>query len=165
MKTQHSLCALVAIALPLLAIGCSRGDSRGSRTSGEEREQPRVAVRDTERVVATRGNEREDRRAVRDGADDESSMARDERALTAGDQAENAADLEITRHIRAAVVDDASLSFGARNCTIITRGGVVTLRGEVTGVEAEAISRHAQRAPGVSRVDNDFRVTDRARTD
>jgi len=163
MKTLQSLCALVAIALPLVAIGCSREDSRGTRTSGEEREQPRVAARDTERVVATRGNDREDRRAVRDGVEDESSMARDER-LTAGDQSESAVDLEITRHIRAAVVDDASLSFGARNCTIITRGGVVTLRGEVTGVEAEAISRHAQRAPGVSRVDNDFRVTDRAST-
>jgi len=168
MKTMPSMCVLVAIALPIVASGCSHDrpdDSRGTRTSGEEREERRVAARDAERVVAARDGDRGGRYAARDGADDESSMAQDERELTAGDQSENAVDLEITRHIRAAVMDDSSLSFGARNCTIITRDGVVTLRGEVTGVEAQSISRHAQRAPGVARVDNDLSVTDRASAD
>ncbi len=168
MRIEHCVGVLVAIALPLVAAGCSRDrpdDSRGTRTSGEEREERRVAVREADRVAATREGDREGRYAARDGADDEASMARDERELTAGDQSENAADLEITRHIRAAVMADSSLSFGARNCTIITRDGVVTLRGEVSGVEAQAISGHAQRAPGVSRVENGLSVTDRASAD
>ncbi len=78
------------------------------------------------------------------------------------DQSEAAADVEITRQIRSAVVSDSSLSFGARNAVIITNAGRVTLRGEVTGAESAAIERHARAAPGVRDVVNDLSVTDRA---
>lgn len=75
-------------------------------------------------------------------------------AATAADQSNEPADLEITRRIRAAVVTDSALSVGARNCTIITRGSVVTLRGNVSRAEQRRIAAHAQAVPGVSRVEN-----------
>lgn len=75
-------------------------------------------------------------------------------AATAADQSNEPADLEITRRIRAAVVMDSALSVGARNCTIITRGSVVTLRGNVSRAEQRRIAAHAQAVPGVSRVEN-----------
>lgn len=75
-------------------------------------------------------------------------------APTAADQSNEPADLEITRRIRAAVVTDSALSVGARNCTIITRDSVVTLRGNVSRAEQRRIAAHAQAVPGVSRVEN-----------
>ncbi|MBN8611952.1 MAG: BON domain-containing protein [Deltaproteobacteria bacterium] len=151
MKILRTLSVLTALALPVLAIGCSHeqdqsDEPRATRTSsGGER---RVATRDTDRDGT------DDTVTVRDG--DDGSQ------LTAMDQSESAEDLEITRQIRASVVGDSSLSFGARNCVIITRGGVVTLRGDVTGDESQAIERHAQQAAGVLRVDNNLNVTDQA---
>ena len=51
--------------------------------------------------------------------------------LTAEDQKENRGDRELTAAIRRSVVKDKSLSFNAHNAKIITRNGVVTLRGPV----------------------------------
>ena len=79
-------------------------------------------------------------------------------ATTAADQSNEPADLEITRRIRAAVVMDSALSVGARNCTIITRNSVVTLRGNVSRAEQRRIAAHAQAVPGVSRIENHLAV-------
>ena len=150
MKTLRILSLLTALALPMLSVGCSHEDDRSDEprttrsSSGGER---RVAARDTDR----------------DGTAD-TVVAEDDSQVTAMDQSESAEDLEITRQIRAEVVGDSSLSFGARNCVIVTRGGVVTLRGDVTSAESEAIERHAQRAAGVLRVDNHLNTTDQAST-
>lgn len=73
---------------------------------------------------------------------------------TAMDQSNAPADMEITRRIRAAVVVDGALSVGARNCTIVTREGVVTLRGDVTAAERDRIAVHVQAVPGVLHVDD-----------
>lgn len=73
---------------------------------------------------------------------------------TAMDQSNEPADMEITRRIRAAVVVDAALSVRARNCTIVTRQGVVTLRGDVTAAERDRIAVHVQAVPGVLHVDD-----------
>jgi hyperosmotically inducible protein len=43
----------------------------------------------------------------------------------------NAADIDLTRKIRRALMDDKSLSTYAHNVKIITRDGMVTLRGPV----------------------------------
>jgi osmotically-inducible protein OsmY len=75
------------------------------------------------------------------------------------DQSENAVDLEISRQIRESVVSDASLSFGARNCAIITRDRVVTLRGDVTGAEETTLLHHAWATANVIRVVDDLNVT------
>jgi hyperosmotically inducible protein len=65
-------------------------------------------------------------------------------ATTADQQKMNPSDREITRKIRAAIVDDKSLSTYAHNIKLITQDGKVTLKGPVrtekekTDVEAKA---------------------------
>jgi len=79
--------------------------------------------------------------------------------LTAGDQSESEADRSITQQIRKAVVADSTLSTKAKNCTIVTIGGVVTLRGSVdTEVERLAIGSKADGVSGVRRVQNNLKI-------
>jgi len=75
---------------------------------------------------------------------------RDGQKLTATDQSNKPEDIKITADIRKMVVDDASLSLGAKNIKIITIDGVVTLRGPVeTAAEKSAIEAHAKHASPV----------------
>lgn len=55
----------------------------------------------------------------------------DDRLPTASDQGTSVGDLDITTRIRQGIVDDKSMSVGARNVKIVTRDGQVTLRGAV----------------------------------
>src|ERR1700757_1213234 len=55
---------------------------------------------------------------------------------TADQQPENSDDRQITQKIRQSVISDKSLSTYAHNCKIITRNGMVTLKGPVNS-EAE----------------------------
>ena len=75
--------------------------------------------------------------------------------LTPKDQKENKKDIKITSRIRQAVVRNKALSIDAQNAKIITRDGLVTLRGSVAN-EAEKIKlQHiAQKTKGVVQVDN-----------
>ena len=78
---------------------------------------------------------------------------------TAADQSERADDLEITRHIRRAVVSYDGLSMSARNVVIVTRNGVVTLRGTVdTPNERVVVTQLARDATGVVRVEDQLEV-------
>lgn len=78
------------------------------------------------------------------------------------DQGESEADRKITAEIRRAVVGAAGLSINAQNCKIITRGGVVTLRGPVASqAEKETIERQARAAAGVTSVVNELEVSAR----
>ena len=52
-------------------------------------------------------------------------------AVTADQQKENAADRELTKHIRRSIMADKSLSTYAHNIKIISQNGVVTLKGPV----------------------------------
>jgi osmotically-inducible protein OsmY len=52
-------------------------------------------------------------------------------AVTADQQKMNAADQELTRNIRKAIVADKSLSTYAHNIKIVTQDGMVTLKGPV----------------------------------
>src|ERR1700731_963471 len=63
-------------------------------------------------------------------------------AMTAGQQSNSTSDVELTRRIRRAVVQDHSLSMLAHNVKIISANGSVTLRGPVkTEEEKTAIGR------------------------
>jgi osmotically-inducible protein OsmY len=112
-----------------------------------------------------------DRRAcagVRDagpgGSPDADNTARNARdreapALTPTDQGESASDREITQQVRQAVVAHDDLSMNAKNAKIITRDGVVTLRGPVKSpAEKTRIGALAAKAPGVKRVDNQLEI-------
>ena len=94
-------------------------------------------------------------------ADDTGRNTRDSdgTTLTADKQSSSKSDVEITRQIRRAIVKDDSLSTSAHNVKIITKGGVVTLRGPVAGVkEKTVVAEEAQKVNGVTKVDNQLEV-------
>ena len=79
--------------------------------------------------------------------------------LTPEDQKETKKDIRITAHIRKAVVRDKSLSIDAQNAKIITRSGVVTLRGPVANeAESKALQKIAKKTRGVVKVDNQLEI-------
>jgi osmotically-inducible protein OsmY len=63
---------------------------------------------------------------------------RAEGAVTADQQKETAADRELARKIRRALVKDDALSTYAHNVKVIAIGGTVTLRGPVRSAEEKA---------------------------
>ncbi|MDP2177721.1 BON domain-containing protein [Methylicorpusculum sp.] len=80
---------------------------------------------------------------------------KDNATLTPEDQKETEGDIAITAAIRQAVVKDESLSVNAQNIKIITRNGVVTLRGPVeTEAESIKLQKIAEETSGVVKVDN-----------
>ena len=79
--------------------------------------------------------------------------------LTPEDQKETKKDIRITAHIRKAVVRDKSLSIDAQNAKIITRSGVVTLRGPVANeAESKRLHKIAKKTRGVVKVDNQLEI-------
>jgi hyperosmotically inducible periplasmic protein len=94
-------------------------------------------------------------------ADDTGRNTRDsdDTTLTADKQSNSKSDVEITRQIRRAIVEDHSLSTNAHNVKIITNGGVVTLRGPVASNEEKTIvAKKAEKITGVGKVDNQLEV-------
>jgi hyperosmotically inducible protein len=84
---------------------------------------------------------------------------KDNTTLTPEDQKETKTDIKITAHIRKAVVRDKSLSIDAQNAKIITRSGVVTLRGPVANeAESKRLQKIAKKTRGVVKVDNQLEI-------
>jgi len=80
---------------------------------------------------------------------------KDNATLTPEDQKETKKDIKITAKIRQALVRDKSLSVDAQNVKIITRNGVVTLRGPVANeAESKTLQKIAKKMRGVVLVDN-----------
>lgn len=78
---------------------------------------------------------------------------------TAEKQKETKTDREITRKIRRAVVKDKSLSVKAHNVKIITKDGMVTLKGPVkTDEEKQAVQKAAEAVAGKEKVTNELTV-------
>jgi hyperosmotically inducible periplasmic protein len=84
---------------------------------------------------------------------------KDNATLTPEDQKETKKDIKITAHIRKIVVRDKSLSIDAQNAKIITRSGVVTLRGPVASeAESMKLQKIAKKTRGVVKVDNQLEI-------
>jgi osmotically-inducible protein OsmY len=84
---------------------------------------------------------------------------RAEGAATADQQKENAADRELTRKIRSALVQDKSLSSYAHNVKVITQGGKVTLKGPVRSEdEKRLVETKATEVAGAGHVSNEMSV-------
>ena len=80
-------------------------------------------------------------------------------ATTADQQKNNKADLETTRRIRKAIVDDKALSTYAQNIKIVTEDGQVTLTGPVnTSEEQAAVAAKALQVAGAGKVINQTEV-------
>ena len=81
-------------------------------------------------------------------------------APTASDQPENATDRKIIQDVRQALTSDDSLSTSAKNVTVVSNNGTVTLRGAVKDdAEKQKIADKATQVAGVSNVDNQLTVT------
>lgn len=146
---QHRVSALaITLSVATLSVfGCAHDPAPQSRAARVESTE-QVPVRTTQQASI-----RQEDRVAAPVADRDRDMEEPGPA-TAMDQSNEPADLEITRRIRAAVVTDSALSVGARNCTIITRSSVVTLRGNVSQDEKQRIATHARAVPGVTRVED-----------
>lgn len=93
-------------------------------------------------------------------ADNTATNVRDRDGATVlpSDQGESEADRQVTAEARQAVVA-SNLSTNAKNCKIITRSGVVTLRGPVDSTtERSEIEAIVRRVPGVQSVVNELDV-------
>jgi hyperosmotically inducible periplasmic protein len=87
---------------------------------------------------------------------------RNDQSLTPDDQSNAQGDRDVTQEIRRNVVADDTLSFTAKNIKIITREGVVTLRGIVkTDHEKDRIASIAKESSGGNRVDNQLEVKEK----
>jgi hyperosmotically inducible periplasmic protein len=83
----------------------------------------------------------------------------DKNATTADQQKMNEADRKTTKQIRAALTSDKALSTYAHNIKIITRNGMVTLKGPVRSEdEKSAIQAKAEQVAGASSVTNKLTV-------
>jgi len=104
----------------------------------------------TQRAAPARTDEREKRPRAEPTGPPEPAGATDasqhrEARVTPLDQSEAPEDLQVTRRIREAVVRDDSLSFRAKNITIVTTGDRVVLTGRVsTKAEADRIKAIAK---------------------
>jgi len=85
---------------------------------------------------------------------------RNKAAMTADQQKMNRSDREITRKIRRALVADDSLSTYAHNVKIITRDGLVTLRGPVRSAEEKKLVevKAAEIAGGTEKVTSQISI-------
>ncbi|TRW91252.1 BON domain-containing protein [Candidatus Methylobacter oryzae] len=95
--------------------------------------------------------------AANTGAEDTERNVRDrdDKTLTPENQPESRQDLHITKTIRKAIVKQKSLSTDAHNAKIISRAGVVTLRGPVENTaEKTKLESIAKKIKGVKQVDN-----------
>ncbi len=78
---------------------------------------------------------------------------------TAERQKNNKGDLDLTAQIRKSVVGDKALSTYAHNVKIITRNGMVTLKGTVrSDDEKAAVEKYATQAAGDGKVTNNLTV-------
>lgn len=78
---------------------------------------------------------------------------------TADDQKNNKSDIQISADIRKSIVGDKSLSTYAHNVKIVTRGGMVTLKGPVrTEDEKGSVEAKAKEVAGADKVTSQITV-------
>jgi hyperosmotically inducible periplasmic protein len=129
---------IMLAVLSLAVVSCERMDNKKTTTTTRETQRTDVRPDNTGRNVRDRNNE----------------------AVTSFNQSESEADRTITQKIRRALMDDNALSTNAKNVKVITRNGVVTLRGPVaTADEKNSIEQKANSVQGVTKVNNQIEVT------
>ena len=137
--------------LPLLLAGCmddAKTTSTTTSSSPTPATAPAAAGGHETTIASQDGDAKKPDNSARN-ADDSKA------ALTALDQGNSPQDISITTKVRQAVVADKDLSVNAKNVKIITRDGVVTLRGPVANVdERTRVGRIAGSLPEVQKVDN-----------
>jgi osmotically-inducible protein OsmY len=134
MRTQRTRCALVLgamLCLPLLSHAAQTPPAEPTATAtGQDVDNSRMNQRD-----------------------------RSDANVTAGDQTNDKADIQVAADVRRAIVKDKSLSTSAHNVKLIARAGTVTLRGPVKSADEKAkVEQIAGTVAGVKQVQNDLDV-------
>lgn len=79
--------------------------------------------------------------------------------VTADQQSNNKADLDLVKRIRREITNDKTMSTYAKNVKVITRDGMTTLRGPVKSEEEkQAIEAIAKRVAGDGKVANHLEI-------
>jgi len=79
--------------------------------------------------------------------------------VTADQQKNDATDIDLTRRIRKSIVQDKALSVDAHNVKVISRDGIVTLKGAVrSDTEKTIIDAKAIAVAGQGKVNNEIRI-------
>ena len=73
---------------------------------------------------------------------------------TAMDQGSSQSDIDLTARVRQALVDADDLSTAAENVLVVTRGGVVSLVGDIDEKEHQRVLQIARGVSGVTRVED-----------
>lgn len=107
----------------------------------------------------TQANESKEDKDSTSAADNTKMNKQHNNEMTADQQSESAADRKVTQQIRKAIVKDKSLSQYAHNVKIITRDGMVTLKGPVRSEkEKKAIEKAAAHVAGKGKVTNELEI-------
>ncbi len=153
---------LVIICTLLAAAGCERSDRQEQETSpsllpppNTELGTPRAEPSQLEPSMNAPATAAEERQNM-SGTDKD----KDEPSAGATTGSESSADRAITQRVREAVTGDDSLSATAKNVTIQTTDGVVTLRGPVqSSKEKSQVGDMAKDVDGVKRVNNQLEIS------
>jgi len=125
------------LTLPLLLTGCFAFSGRASAGFRQDPQETPAQPDNTKKNLPT--NHRDANRADQ--------------------QSNSSTDVELTRKIRQAVSQDKSLSTYAHNIKIITRNGVVYLKGSVRSqIEKDAVEAKATDVVGASKVKNELTI-------
>lgn len=141
---------LLAAVITVALVGC--GDDQAKK--------PAASPNNNHTAYDTPAAAAGDKAVTAPAVDNAAKNQRDDgTTLTPLDQGMSEADTAITSAVRSAVVAHDNLSVKAQNTKIITKDGVVTLRGPVaSSSERTTIMTIAERTPGVKRVDNQLEV-------
>jgi hypothetical protein len=147
--------------------GLERRDNRGVDGNGVDRTVGNPIPRDNDVNTPGTVNDPLDDNYIHEGVNDPNKVNSPVNDPNRTDnppfeQSEKAEDVKLTAEIRKAVLAADGLSMAADNVQIITRDGVVLLRGNVENQnEKDTIQKLAQAAAGVVRVDNQLTVDDK----
>jgi hyperosmotically inducible periplasmic protein len=151
MKLQHwFLTVLIPLFLSGILSGCDQSKARSSAMTVSDSSTDTNGIRSmSSEVVSTNRNADNSGINTRD---------RDTNNLTAGDQGNTPADIELTQRIRKALADSTN-SMTAKNIKIITINGQVTLRGPVNSdMEKANIAALSKSIAGEGKVDDQLDV-------
>jgi len=82
-------------------------------------------------------------------------------AVTADQAANRGADLDLTKQVRRAIIEDSDLSTNAHNVKVVVDHGVVTLAGPVSNADERAkLESDATKVPGTAKVVNKTEIKD-----
>jgi osmotically-inducible protein OsmY len=140
--------ALFALTATLLTTGCARHEGATHESSVAAHSEAVHPEHEAHHPI-----QESDRSAIENTG--HNSRDRGNATLTPTDQKENRRDIRITAAIRKSVLKHKGLSSNAHNAKIITRDGVVTLRGPVENLaESNKLQSLAHKVRGVKQVHN-----------